>query len=96
MFFNSSAIDPSFKSIFDNAVLASEIDEQSSAAATASFDQQRFACLRRLLVNFASPVSKNRRTNLPFRPLHLVAAHVNRCVGRPSMTSIFGNSWKNT
>src|ERR1700677_5069696 len=66
-----------------------------SAAATVSSPQQTFACRRRLPVDFASPVSRNRRTDLLLQR-QLLAAHSNTWALRPLVYSTIGMGLKNT
>jgi hypothetical protein len=74
----------------------SEILLVSSARSTISVPQHCFACFRRLLVDFASVVSRKRRTMRgcgPF-PLHWGAAHLNSWQRRPFMVATDGRGWK--
>ena len=72
---NSAVMDPSRNFVFANTSLAASRSFVASTVSTASSPQQIFTCLRRLLVEFASPLSKNRRTSQPFFALHLEALH---------------------
>ena len=72
-----SVIDPSHNFVFARTMWALSRSCVPSAAAIASLPQQFFACLWKLLVDFALLVSKNWQTLCPFFPLHLPAAHSN-------------------
>ena len=60
------------------------------AASTASIPQQIFACWRRLLVELASPLSRNQTTLWLLCPLHLPAAHAKMWQWWPSLYLIWG------
>src|SRR5271154_6552817 len=68
----------------------------ASAVSTASSPQHIFACLRRFPVEFASPLSRKRRTSQPFLPLHRLASHSKMWHARPSLYSIRGVGLKKT
>jgi len=58
-------MDPSCNFVFANTSLAASKSFVASTISTASPPQQIFACLRRLLVEFVLPLSKNRWTSRP-------------------------------
>jgi hypothetical protein len=90
-------MDPSTNLTFPRASRAACRSLVSSAAATTSSPQQPFACFRRLLVDFASPVSRYRRTMRPFPlPLQCFALHSKTWTQRPLIISIDGVRLKNT
>src|ERR1700761_2724715 len=87
-------MDPSSFLCCPKAARAVFASRASSAALTVSSPQQILACRRKLLVDFASPLSRNRRTDLDLPP-HLTAVHSKTCAFRLSMYSTTGIGLKN-
>jgi len=78
-------MEPSWSFVFDSTSCTVSRSFMAVAASTASTPQQTFAWRRRLLVEFASPLSRYRQTSRPFLPLQWPAAHSKTWERRSSM-----------